>query len=91
MDLQTIFNTLVGGKKTLTLAFNSRKEYDSLRVSLVRKFSAYVALCRDAGIETYDDLYLRAQWDGASKEGTFNLQSKAEAKRLKKEYVVKII
>lgn len=91
MDLQSIFNTIVGARKTVTLTVADRKEYDSLRVSLLRKYAGYAKLCADAGIDRYDSLYLKARWHKETSEATFSLIEKAEAARLRKDYVVKLI
>lgn len=59
----------------------SKKEYDSLRVMLVRKFVAYKAQCSNIGMETYDDKFLKCVYAAAEQAGVFRLCDTTEHKR----------
>lgn len=91
MNLQQIFNILTLSNEAVAISLPDKAAYNSLRVSLVRKFSGFSSLCSTAGLETYEDQYLQATWDDAAKTATFTLKPKAEAKRVKKEYVIKTL
>lgn len=89
MNLQHIFNRIVGDGESLAIELPDRKAFDSLRVMLVRKFSSYVELCSGVGMEEYNDKYMACAWDNATRTATFKMADKSEATRKKKEYVVK--
>lgn len=87
MTLQQIFNRIVAEKGIASVAFNSRAEYDSVRVSLLRKFRDSLALFYAAGIDGYSDTYVSCSYDSATGLGTFMVKSKAQAQRVKRTYL----
>lgn len=91
MNLQDIFNKLTLEKQALACSFPDKRAYDSLRVSLVRKFGAFAEQCSMAGLDTYENQYLSAVWDDAACVATFELKPKEESKRVKKDYLVKVL
>ena len=91
MHLQAIFNKLTMDGQALACAFDDKKAYESLRVSLVRKYGSFVEQCQLAGIESYDDKYIAAEWDANTNTAIFELKDKAESKRVKKSYLVKVL
>lgn len=91
MHLQQIFNKLTMDGQALACSFDDKRAYDSLRVSLIRKYTAFADQCKQAGIESYDDKYIAAEWSEAEKTGIFELKDKAESKRVKKTYLVKAL
>lgn len=91
MHLQDIFNQLTLERQALACNFPDKKAYDSLRVSLVRKFGQFAEQCSLAGLDTYDDLYIAAVWDEANCVATFELKAKTESKRVRKDYLIKVL
>jgi hypothetical protein len=91
VNLQQVFNILTLQQQSIAVSFPDKKAYESLRVSLVRKFSGFSEVCSTAGLETYEDQYLQAEWNDADKVGTFALKPKSESKRVKKDYLVKTL
>lgn len=92
MNLQSIFESVVMADETVVIEFIDRKEYESLRVALVRKFTKYRALCSEAGIESYDEKYLSclvtSNTQAPGLVGTFRLAWKEESKRAPRDYQV---
>ena len=80
-SLQSLFNSLVMDSETVRVTGLSKKEYDSLRVMLVRKFVAYKAQCSSIGMETYEDKFLKCVYTAAEQAGVFRLCSTTEHKR----------
>lgn len=91
MHLQDIFNKLTLERQALACSFPDKKAYESLRVSLVRKYSQFAEQCSMAGLDTYEGQYVAAVWDEAEKTATFELKPKEESKRVKKDYLVKVL
>ncbi len=91
MQLQDVFNKLTLDKQALACSFPDKKAYDSLRVSLIRKYTAFTEQCSMAGIDTYEDLFISATWDDKECVATFELKKKEESKRVKKDYLIKVL
>ena len=89
MNLQQLFNKLVIDNEPVMLPFRDRKEYDSLRVMLVRKYQGFAEQCSAVGMAQYDSQFIECVWDKDVCEGTFVFKDKADAKRKRKEYVLK--
>jgi hypothetical protein len=90
MNLQSLFNTVVLEGETVEILDMSTAEYNSLRVALVRKFSAYRSQCMSLGIPGYDDKYLRCNFVNG-KDAVFKLDDKTNSPRRPKEYLAKVI
>lgn len=88
MTLQRIFNRIVAEKGTAHVTFDSRRDYDSVRVSLLRKFRDSLALFYAAGIDGYSDSFVSCSYDSATGLGTFVVKSKAQAQRVKRTYLI---
>jgi hypothetical protein len=81
-DVQSIFNHVLEGQGQKVL-FADKKEYDSLRVTLVRKYTNYTALLESLGGPNYlENKFFRAAWNGKEVSGTFTLEEKEERKNL---------
>lgn len=80
-NLQSLFNSIVMDGETITVSGLSKKEYESLRVMLVRKFLAYKAQCQSIGMETYDDKFLKCVFRSDSSQATFRLCNTTEHRR----------
>ena len=91
MYLQSIFNKLTLEKQALACSFPDKRAYESLRVSLVRKYSQFADQCSVAGLDEYSDQYISASWDETSCVATFELKPKEESKRVRKTYLVKVL
>jgi hypothetical protein len=91
MQLQDVFNKLTLEKQALACSFPDKKAYDSLRVSLIRKYTAFAEQCSMAGIDTYEDLFISAVWDDKEFVATFELKKKEESKRVRKDYLIKVL
>jgi hypothetical protein len=79
--LQSIFNSVVMDGETIRVSALSQKEYESLRVMLVRKFIAYQKQCSSIGMETYDDKFLKCSYASTEQVGTFRLCNTTEHRR----------
>lgn len=91
MNLQDVFNKLTLDKEALACQFPDKRAYDSLRVSLIRKYTLFVEQCNMAGLDTYEDLYISATWDDKECVATFELKKKDESKRVRKDYLIKVL
>ena len=91
MHLQAVFNKLTLEKQALACSFPDKRSYESLRVSLVRKYSQFAEQCSMAGMAEYDDRYIAATWDDATCVATFELKNKEDSKRVPKSYLVKVL
>jgi len=85
--LQEIFNAVVLEEQTLTVN-TSKREYESLRVALVRKFSNYRTQCQLVGISSYDDRYVQCSFDKAVQEASFRIAWREDSKRTPKDYLI---
>lgn len=81
MILQEIFNAIVMDRETISVPDIDATGYQSLRVSLLRKFKTYKAQCQQFDIEGYEDLYLRCSYDAAAAIATFKLLDRGAASR----------
>jgi hypothetical protein len=86
--LQDIFNSVVLELETVAIPFDSKKDYENMRVSLLRKFRIYKQQCSDVGISSYDDRYLSASFDSVNGMGVFQLKDQAESGRVRKQYLI---
>lgn len=91
MHLQDIFNKLTLDRQALACVFPDKKAYDSLRVSLIRKYTQFAEQCSMAGLEEYENMYISAVWDDKEFVATFELKNKEESKRVKKSYLIKLL
>lgn len=86
---QQIFNAVIFDESPVIVSGISRREYDSLRVAMLRRFSTFKqsALNFDAeGDEGYNAKYIQCSYDSIAEQGTFALKLKDEA--LRKSYAV---
>lgn len=89
MNLQSLFNAVVLEGETVQISGLSPSEYNSVRVALIRKFSAYRSQCMALGIPGYDNKYMRCSHaDGVSE---FRLDDKTNSPRRPKEYLAKVV
>lgn len=72
MDIQSVFTAIVVDKQTLTGVL-PKNVYNSRRVSLIRKFSAYREQLQSIGVDSLDGAYIKATWDADTGEATFSL------------------
>lgn len=80
--LQQIFNDILAGETKKVLFFD-KKEYDSTRTSLLRKFREYLALIEKLGSDNpYDGKFLRCSWNSELGEGTFLLDDERRKSNL---------
>ncbi len=82
--LQDVFNAVIADQQVCIEV--NKKSYESLRVSLLRKYKAYVDQCQSVGLPAYDDKYLSCQFDGANGMATFQLRWREESKRVRGSY-----
>lgn len=62
--------------------------YNSLRVSLLRKFKKHTTVSANLGLHDYDGLYLHCQYDAESSTATFQLKDVSTKVRKQLEYNV---
>lgn len=80
--LQQIFNAILLGETQKVLFFD-KKEYDSTRTSLLRKFREYLSLLEKLGSDNpYEGQFLRCSWNGELGEGTFLLDDERRKSNL---------
>lgn len=95
MNLQEIFNSLIAPDddtdSSITLEFDDKKEYLSLRTMLIRKMSAYKIMCADLGLTEYENKYVQCSFDAETVTGTFKIEDEANSKRIKRSYRVKTL
>lgn len=91
MNLQQLFNKIVLESDAVIMPFADRKDYESLRVMLVRKYQGFAEQCSAVGMTQYDEKFIECTWDKDVCEGTFVFKDKADAKRKRRQYVLKSI
>jgi hypothetical protein len=75
-DLQSVFNSILAGK-TIKIPVVNKRRFESIRTSLLRKFSAYGKMVESIGADNpFAEFYLRASWDGTEVCGVFSLAPK---------------
>lgn len=73
-SLQNIFNKLLAREKVHALFF-SRREYDSARTSIIRKFRTHKESFDKIGIDNpYAGFYIKCEFDAVKVSGTFYLE-----------------
>jgi hypothetical protein len=87
-SLQGIFNLVAAGD-TVELAFGSKKEYDSMRVMLLRKFANHKKLLEDLGGDFAQGKYLACAWNRETLSGSFSICAEQERKR--KSYTLRVL
>lgn len=87
-SLQDIFNTVIINDESVAVPGLTRKQYESLRVSLLRKFAAYRKQCQAVGILSYDDRYVSFSFDVSTSTAAVQMRWKDESKRVPKDYKV---
>jgi len=76
-DLQRVFNRVLLGDPIKILFFD-RKAFESCRVALTRKFTAYKLQLDSIGVgESVEGKYIKAQFSKADVTGTFSLAETA--------------
>lgn len=88
MSLQTLFNEVVLNEHAIQTQVPTRQAYDSLRVSLIRKFAAYKKQCQSIGIPSYDYKYVSASFDSVTGTAQFVLRWKDESSRCPRELLI---
>ena len=85
---QQIFNAVLFDEAPVSVLDISRNEYESMRVSLIRKFKLFKASA-PFGAEGYVDKYIQASYDAPARKGTFSLQPMQLS--LRKRYTVEVL
>lgn len=77
---QEVFTQILDGE-ILSIPFVDKREFDSLRVSLLRRFSNYNKLLDSIGADSLKDKkFLRASWNPEKCSGTFALKDVSDKK-----------
>lgn len=71
MTLSDLFNQLLAGD-TVSVVITQR-QYNSLRVALLRKFKLYADQCAGMGIEEFSEQYVSCKFNSVQTVGTFKL------------------
>jgi hypothetical protein len=77
LSLQGVFNSILAGSQ-VKLAFLSKKDYESFRTMLLRKYKKYVELLKELEGNLYEGRYVSCSWDGLTKQGTFQLSNTSD-------------
>jgi len=86
MQLQELFNALLAGK-TITVDHFSKRDYDSLVVSVRRKFRLYCKLFEDLGTPNpYEGQYVKITWNPDTSQGTYQLAPQEQRQTARKSY-----
>ena len=85
--LNDIFSELLCMEK-ITVSDISFTSYNSLRVSLLRKFKRHTTVSANLGLHDYEGLYLYCKHDADSSTATFQLKDVATKVRRQLEYNV---
>jgi len=88
-SLQSLFNSIVMDGETISVSGLSKKEYDSLRVMLVRKFLAYKTQCQSIGMETYDEKFMKCTYKVSENLAEFRLCNTTDKRG--KTYTVQVL
>lgn len=83
---QQIFNAVIFDESPVIVSGISRREYDSLRVAMLRRFSTFKQSALNFDAEGYGEKYIQCSYDPIAEQGTFVLKLKEEA--LRKSYAV---
>jgi hypothetical protein len=86
---QQIFNAVLFDEAPVSVLDISRNEYESMRVSLIRRFKTYKSTALNFDAEGYADKYIQASYDAPARKGTFSLQTMEL--RLRKRYTVEVL
>ena len=88
MQLQELFNALLAGK-TITVDHFSKRDYDSLVVSVRRKFRLYCKLFEDLGTPNpYEGQYVKITWNPDTSQGTYQLATQEQRATSRRSYTV---
>jgi hypothetical protein len=90
MDTNSIFNAITKGK-TANVNLADRKEFDSLRTGLLRRYSRWATDFSNMGDDTYTEQYVSSVFDPKIGLATFQLKPKDEMRRKPKSYVVNLL
>lgn len=72
-NLQSVFNDVVAGE-TKSILFRDKRDFESTRTALLRKFRRYKALITDlGGADPFEGKFLRCAWDKEECIGSFYL------------------
>ena len=83
---QQIFNAVIFDEAPVIVSNISRREYDSLRVAMLRRFATFKQSALNFDAEGYGEKYIQCSYDSIAEQGTFALKLKDEA--LRKSYAV---
>lgn len=86
---QQIFNAVLFDGAPVSVLDISRNEYESMRVSLIRRFKTYKTTALNFDAEGYADKYIQASYDAPARKGTFSLQPMQLS--LRKRYTVEVL
>lgn len=89
MNLQSVFNQLLLGQR-VELVMADKKEYDSLRIVLIKKFKKANDGMESIGdYNPYKGMYVSASWNGTTNTATFSIEP-TENKRRKSYTVINL-
>lgn len=72
-DFDSIFKKLIL-REAVVLAIDTRKEFDTLRVSLLRRYRKYAELAEYIGApDPFEDEFLKCEWDKKTKFAKFKI------------------
>lgn len=81
-DLQNVFNMILDGE-VVSLLFATKKQYDSCRVNLLRKFKNHKKIFDDLGADSpYADKYIQCTFDKDAVRGRFQLAEETQRKNV---------
>ena len=83
---QQIFNAVIFDEAPVIVSNISRREHDSLRVAMLRRFATFKQSALNFDAEGYGEKYIQCSYDPIAEQGTFALKLKEES--LKKSYAV---
>jgi hypothetical protein len=87
-SLQSLFNQIAAGE-SIFIQFANKKEYDSMRVMLLRKFAGHKKLLEELGGDFAQGKYLACAWHREASSGSFVVSNDEQRKR--KTYTLKVL
>jgi hypothetical protein len=90
MDTNSIFNVVTKGS-VVTVSLADRKEFDSLRTGLLRRYTRWATDFSNMGDDSYAEQYVSSVFVPTTGVATFQLKPKDEMRRKPKSYVVTIL
>jgi len=81
-NLQNVFNKILA-EEVVFLSFTTKKDYDSCRVNLLRKFKNHKKLYESLGADNpYQDRFIQCSFDKEFVRGKFQLAEEADRRNV---------